>query len=325
MGVRAVRHHRARQLGGAAGGGRRRLPGAGHQPRRRRHHRLQRPPHVPEPARGSDGRGRRGRAQPGLRGGGADGGHQLPQLRQSPSSPTSATSSARRCSGCATRAPTWRPPSPAATCRSTTRPTGRPSTPRRSSAWSASSRTSARWCGTRSATRATRSSCWAPTRANWAGRSTCTRCTEWSPASPRKSTCPAERALQRCLLAMAGRRVLKSAHDVASGGLAATLVESCLGRPRTGRAVGASVRLEDELPDAALLFGEDHGRVVVSCGPDEEESVRRMAEDHGVPCERIGTVAGAESPLEIRTESARPAGCPWACCATTTSARSPRS
>ena len=115
---------------------------------------------------------------------------------------------------------------------------------------------------------------------------------------------PAERALQRCLLAMAGRRMLKSAHDVASGGLAATLVESCLGRPRTGRAVGASIQLEDEIPDTALLFGEDHGRVVVSCGPDEEESVRRMASDYGVPCERIGTVTGEKSPLEIKTQSA---------------------
>ena len=115
---------------------------------------------------------------------------------------------------------------------------------------------------------------------------------------------PAERALQRCLLAMAGRRMLKSAHDVASGGLAATLVESCLGRPRTGRAVGASIRLDDELPDTALLFGEDHGRVVVSCGPDEEDSVRRMASDYGVPCERIGTVTGEKSPLEIKTQSA---------------------
>ena len=113
----------------------------------------------------------------------------------------------------------------------------------------------------------------------------------------------AERALQRCLLAMAARRMLKSAHDVASGGLAATLVESCLGRPRTGRGVGASVRLEEEFPDTALLFGEDHGRVVVSCGPQEEESVHRMASDHGVPCVRIGTVTGEESPIEIETRS----------------------
>ena len=120
---------------------------------------------------------------------------------------------------------------------------------------------------------------------------------------PPRVDLPAERALQRCLLKMSGRRVLKSAHDVASGGLAATLVESCLGRPRTGDGMGASVRFTDDLPDTALLFGEDHGRVVVSCAPDEEDRVRRIASDHGVPCSRIGTVAGAGSPLEIETRS----------------------
>ena len=58
----------------------------------------------------------------------------------------------------------------------------------------------------------------------------------------------AERALQRCILAIAAKRVLKSAHDVASGGLAATLTECCLGRPRKGGGVGASVRFEDPAP-----------------------------------------------------------------------------
>ncbi len=114
----------------------------------------------------------------------------------------------------------------------------------------------------------------------------------------------AERALQRCILAMASRRVLKSAHDVASGGLAATLTESCLGRPRKGSGVGASVRFEDDLPDAALLFGEDHGRIVVSCAPGDEERVRRLAADYGVPCTCIGTVTGEGSPLRIETTTA---------------------
>ena len=113
----------------------------------------------------------------------------------------------------------------------------------------------------------------------------------------------AERGLQRCLLAMAGGRALKSAHDVASGGLAATLVESCLGHPRAGDGVGASVRFTDALPDTALLFGEDHGRVIVSCAPEEEDNVRRIASDHGVPCSRIGRVTGTGSPLEIETRS----------------------
>ena len=112
-----------------------------------------------------------------------------------------------------------------------------------------------------------------------------------------------ERALQRCLLAMTGRKILKSAHDVASGGLAATLVESCLGRPRKGDGVGAAVRFDDDLPDTALLFGEDHGRVVVSCGREEEDRVRRIASDYGVPCTRIGTVTGEGAALEIETRS----------------------
>ena len=114
----------------------------------------------------------------------------------------------------------------------------------------------------------------------------------------------AERALQRCILAMAARRVLKSAHDTASGGLAATLTESCLGRPRKGAGVGASVRFEDDLPDTALLFGEDHGRIVVSCASGDEASVRGLAADYGVPCARIGTVTGEESPLRIETPTA---------------------
>ena len=113
----------------------------------------------------------------------------------------------------------------------------------------------------------------------------------------------AERALQRCILAMAAARVLRSAHDVASGGLAATLTESCLGRPRKGGGVGASVRFEDDLPDTALLFGEDHGRIVVSCAPGDVEQVRRLAGDFGLPCTRIGTVTGAGSALRIETGS----------------------
>ena len=113
----------------------------------------------------------------------------------------------------------------------------------------------------------------------------------------------AERELQRCILAMAQRRLLRSAHDVASGGLAATLVECCLGRPRTGRGVGARVRFADALPDAALLFGEDHGRVVATCAPEDGEELRRMASRYGVPCERIGRVTDPGAPLEIETAS----------------------
>ncbi len=139
---------------------------------------------------------------------------------------------------------------------------------------------------------------------------------------PPKVDLHAERQLQRCLLAMAKARILKSAHDVSHGGLAVTLVESCLGRPRSGPGVGASVRLAAEsaesaenagstnkaesaqgaaLPDAALLFGEDHGRVVASCEPGRTASVLQTALDHGVPARRIGVVDAPAAPLRIET------------------------
>ena len=113
----------------------------------------------------------------------------------------------------------------------------------------------------------------------------------------------AERALQRCLLALTRRRLLASAHDVANGGLAAALTECCLGRPRKGPGLGASVRFEDDLTDMALLFGEDHGRVVASCRPRDAGAVLAAAANHGVPARQIGTVGGTDDALEVATSS----------------------
>ena len=59
------------------------------------------------------------------------------------------------------------------------------------------------------------------------------------------------------------------------------------------------MRLDDELPATALLFGEDHGRVVVSASPADEAEVREMAARHGVPCAPIGTVGEEWSSLRI--------------------------
>ena len=135
-----------------------------------------------------------------------------------------------------------------------------------------------------------------------------------------------ERALLGCMAVLTGRGLLRSAHDVASGGLAATLTECCLGRPRSGRALGARIRLEGAarmqgrapaaqdgdsaaapdagpIPDAALLFGEDHGRIVVSVAPEHEDAVRAVAHEHGVPVVPIGKVGGPDDPLDISTGS----------------------
>ena len=113
----------------------------------------------------------------------------------------------------------------------------------------------------------------------------------------------AERALQQAVLAMNQRRLLKSAHDVSSGGLAATLAECCLDPAARDQPVGARVRLSPPgLSRAALLFGEDHGRVVASCAPGAAARVLETAAAHGVPVAEIGSVGGGA--LRIATPDA---------------------
>jgi phosphoribosylformylglycinamidine (FGAM) synthase-like enzyme len=106
----------------------------------------------------------------------------------------------------------------------------------------------------------------------------------------------AEAKLQRLLLGLARARVLSSAHDVADGGLGATLAECCAGGDmRSGApAVGARVELPAASPVDALayLFGEAPSRVVVSVSSEALDRVLQMARAAGVPALRIGETGG---------------------------------
>ncbi|HEX5520892.1 MAG TPA: phosphoribosylformylglycinamidine synthase subunit PurL, partial [Longimicrobiaceae bacterium] len=76
-----------------------------------------------------------------------------------------------------------------------------------------------------------------------------------------------ERALQQALLEAIRGGLVKSAHDCAEGGLAVALAESAIADAE--HVMGVDVELDDELPTAALLFGEAQGRAVVSCAPEQ--------------------------------------------------------
>jgi len=110
-----------------------------------------------------------------------------------------------------------------------------------------------------------------------------------------------EHRLQRLLAAAAERGLLHSAHDCADGGLAVALAEACIGEPYAGTPLGARVNLAnpDGVAAPALLYGEDAGRVVVSCGTREAAQLRALAAEHGVPAESVGMVSGASEPLEV--------------------------
>jgi len=91
----------------------------------------------------------------------------------------------------------------------------------------------------------------------------------------------AERALHAFLADAAGRRLLRSAHDVGGGGLAVAVAESAM-------AGGIGVRVEE----AADLFGEGDGRVVISARRADVPALRKLSGP--VPLKRIGTVGGGE-------------------------------
>jgi phosphoribosylformylglycinamidine synthase len=91
------------------------------------------------------------------------------------------------------------------------------------------------------------------------------------------------RALHAAVRQAVRAGALRSAHDVAEGGLAVALAEACL-----AGGLGATVDLSPLRPAGeALLFGEGPGAFVVS-GP--EQSLRAF----GAAATRIGTVTGAD-------------------------------
>jgi phosphoribosylformylglycinamidine synthase len=100
-----------------------------------------------------------------------------------------------------------------------------------------------------------------------------------------------EKALQGLCLELVRGGLVRSAHDCAEGGLAVTLAEKCFA-PASQKGWGANITLKDSVPLPSLLFGESHGRVIVSCPPGHIGRVEKAAERFGVPCAVLGTVGG---------------------------------
>jgi phosphoribosylformylglycinamidine synthase subunit PurL len=87
---------------------------------------------------------------------------------------------------------------------------------------------------------------------------------------------------------------LSSAHDIAEGGLAVALAESCL-----ASGLGARVELSGSAPLAGELFGEGPGGFVVSGSPGALHELSRR-----VSVRVIGTVGGEELTIELADRSA---------------------
>ncbi|HVE77290.1 MAG TPA: phosphoribosylformylglycinamidine synthase subunit PurL [Gemmatimonadaceae bacterium] len=97
-----------------------------------------------------------------------------------------------------------------------------------------------------------------------------------------------EKALVGTLLETIGEGLVSSAHDCSDGGLAVALAECCMIDREA--ALGAQVDLGawDGLAARAVLFGEAHGRAIVSSS--SPESILETARRRGLPARVIGRV-----------------------------------
>jgi phosphoribosylformylglycinamidine synthase len=98
-----------------------------------------------------------------------------------------------------------------------------------------------------------------------------------------------ERAVQEACRAAIGAGLLRSAHDLAEGGLAVALAEACASGPA---AIGARLDLTAAGPVHVTLFGEGPSRVIVSVPSGAARHFERLMGECEVPWRWIGQVGG---------------------------------
>ena len=104
-------------------------------------------------------------------------------------------------------------------------------------------------------------------------------------AAPPRVDLDREKSLVEVMLELHGAKLLRSAHDIANGGLAVALAEMSVG------GIGCHVDLSNyarDLDPVALLFGESQGRVIVACANEHNDAVIARASAAGVPARQIG-------------------------------------
>jgi phosphoribosylformylglycinamidine synthase subunit PurL len=113
----------------------------------------------------------------------------------------------------------------------------------------------------------------------------------------------AEQRLAELLVRASRRGSLSSAHDLADGGLAQALVESCLRLDH-----GVKVTLPKDLDPFVALFSESSGRVLVSVKPYAVDDLAALCAEIGVQRHRLGHVEqpGPEATLTVTGQFSLP-------------------
>ncbi len=95
---------------------------------------------------------------------------------------------------------------------------------------------------------------------------------------------------------------IRSAHDLAEGGLLVALAECAIGGE--GKRLGATVKLDVPCSRLdALLFGESQSRALLTTRPENASALVALLELRGVPALRIGTVGGNQLTVHVGSAS----------------------
>jgi len=104
-----------------------------------------------------------------------------------------------------------------------------------------------------------------------------------------------EKALQDALQALAARRLVDSARDVAEGGIAVAAAKMCFTMQ-----LGAELDLISAgLPAECVLFSEDASRALLSCAPENVEAIEETALKYGLNAQPIGFTTGRRFAIRI--------------------------
>ncbi|SDY23919.1 phosphoribosylformylglycinamidine synthase subunit II [Micromonospora pattaloongensis] len=110
-----------------------------------------------------------------------------------------------------------------------------------------------------------------------------------------------EQVLARVIADAARAGHVSAAHDLSDGGLAQTLVESCL-----RRGVGAQITVPEEFATGSMpfvyLFSESAGRAIVVVPRDREDAFGEICAQHELPATLIGVTDAISGALEVRDQ-----------------------
>ncbi len=103
-----------------------------------------------------------------------------------------------------------------------------------------------------------------------------------------------EKKLLDAVLGAIQQGLVRSAHDLAEGGLAVALAESCI-----SGGLGAAVEFDSSLRPDLALFSESQSRILLSASKEQAEKLQDFIASHGVPVQRIGEVAGSDLVITV--------------------------